>query len=111
MPCEYSVSHSSDALNPRLSDVPLHSLRSRSHDRLASEGVHVDDDLYMSTNSSSRYQHDPEYGGKLSLSGWKEAKAGAPQAPQPTPPMPPDHPRVRELAGAETASGCAAAQS
>ncbi|EIE26162.1 hypothetical protein COCSUDRAFT_61152 [Coccomyxa subellipsoidea C-169] len=75
------------------------------HDRLGCEGVHVDDDLYTSTNGGSRYQHDPEYGGKLSLSGWKEAKSGAAQPPQPTPPMPPDHPRVRELAGAETAAG------
>lgn len=65
----------------------------------------MDDDLYTSTNSGSRYQHDPEYGGKLSLSGWKEAKSGAVQPPQPAPPMPPDHPRVRGLAGAETVNG------
>ncbi|CAL8461905.1 g1436 [Coccomyxa elongata] len=101
-----SASRSGTKPRTRLLSNPLFAPpQAQSHGRLASEGVHVDDDLYMSTNSSSRYQHDPEYGGKLCLSGWKEAKAGAPQAPQPTPPMPPDHPRVRELAGAETASG------
>ncbi len=68
-----------------------------------------DDELYTSTNSSSRYQHDPEYGGKLSLSGWKEAKSGAMDEPRPLPRMPPDHPRVRELVGAESVNGCAPA--
>lgn len=64
-----------------------------------------DDDLYTSTNGGSRYQHDPEYGGKLSLSSWKEAKSGARDESKPPPRMPPDHPRVRELVGAENVNG------
>lgn len=56
----------------------------------------------------SRYAHDPEYGGKVSMSGWREAarlggQAGPPQGPPPS--MPPDHPRVRELIGAHAAAG------
>ena len=56
----------------------------------------------------SRYVHNPEYGGKVSLSGWREAKvgseAGAPPAPPPS--MSPDHPRVCKLNGAHAAAGC-----
>lgn len=60
-----------------------------------------DDESYMQTNGSSRYQHDPEYGGKVSLSGFQGNKGSSPEGPQALPPMPPDHPRVRELIGSE----------
>lgn len=63
-----------------------------------------DDESYLQTNGGSRYQHDPEYGGTVSLSGWKDAKSDTPPVPQPLPPMPPDHPRVRELIGSEAAA-------
>ena len=63
-----------------------------------------DDESYLQTNGSSRYQHDPEYGGTVSLSGWKDAKSDTPLVLQPLPPMPPDHPRVRELIGSEAAA-------
>lgn len=60
-----------------------------------------DDDSYVQADSSSRYQHDPQFGGKISLSGYQGAKSDSPSSPQPLPPMPPDHPRVRELIGSE----------
>ncbi len=63
-----------------------------------------DDESYMQTNGSSRYQHDPEYGGKVSLSGFQNAKAASPPGLEHLPPMPPDHPRVRELIGSEAAA-------
>lgn len=58
----------------------------------------------MQTNGSSRYQHDPEYGGKVSLSGFQNTKAASSTGPEHPPPMPPDHPRVRELIGSEAAT-------
>jgi len=65
---------------------------------------HRDDDHYMQTNQSSRYQHDPEYGGKVSLAGFQKDKESSPSGPQHVPNMPPDHPRVRELIGSEAAT-------
>ena len=65
---------------------------------------HRDDDSYVQTNGGSRYQHDPEYGGKVSLSEYQNARAPSPSGPEHLPPMPPDHPRVRELIGSEAAA-------
>jgi hypothetical protein len=63
-----------------------------------------DDESYLQTNGSSRYRHDPEYGGIVSLSSWKDAKSDTTSGPQPLRPMPPDHPRVRELIGSEASA-------
>ena len=58
----------------------------------------------MQTNGGNWYQHDPEYGGKVSLSGFQNARATSPTGHEHLPPMPPDHPRVRELIGSEAAT-------
>ena len=55
------------------------------------------------SHEGSRYAHDPEYGGKLSLADWREARLGS--AAEQERPMPPDHPRVRELVGSQAMAG------
>ena len=64
-----------------------------------------DEEAFPDAHMGSRYVHDPEYGGKVSLSGWREAKLGSEAGAPPQPSMPPDHPRVRELIGAHAAAG------
>ena len=45
-----------------------------------------DEDLYSSTNGSSRYWYDPSYGGKINVSGFQAARADGAAPALATPP-------------------------
>ena len=67
------------------------------HTHLMALWLRSDNELYSSTNGSSKYHYDPQYGGKISLTGFQGRDGDACEI-LPSPNMPPtavpDRPRI-----------------